>query len=120
MAQIRDSSIIRTPEVTIDPRFTFPDDVIDLKQNHHDEDLPEAYDDNDYSAAISEVTLDQTVPSNDVLSEPETAHVLHAPQYLSIVSQTVRISSDGTSFVDVVLEAEDVLGADSYEIRITK
>lgn len=120
MAQIRDSSIIRTPEVQIDPRFSFPDDVVDLHITHYDEEQPESYDDNDNSS-LTEVTLDQTIPSSDVLDEPDNASTsLSAPQTLTIISQTVRISPDGTSVVDVVIEVEDVPGAESYELRVTK
>lgn len=47
--------------------------------------------------------------------EPE--NLLRPPATVSVISQTVRITSAGTQTVDIVIEVEDVPGASEYERR---
>lgn len=54
------------------------------------------------------------------LDEDVTAASLETPDVFSIISQTVRIGSDGRQVIDVVFEVEDVSGASGYEIRVSK
>jgi hypothetical protein len=42
---------------------------------------------------------------------------LSVPETVSISSQTVRLQSDGTVAIDVILSIDDVHGATNYEVR---
>lgn len=46
--------------------------------------------------------------------------VLGAPASFEILSQTVRTGPDGKQVVDVVVDVEDIEGAENYEFRLTK
>ena len=109
MVQVNDSNVIKTPAVVVDQRFFFPEDVIDIKQKSSKSSITNSYSDSDsitdtYSAGDPTVLIGG----------------LDAPRYLTIISQTARITSDGKTLIDVVLEVEDVPGATHYEIRVTK
>lgn len=45
---------------------------------------------------------------------------LSFPSYINIISQTVNTMPDGTQLVDVVIDIEDIPGADKYEVKIVK
>lgn len=134
MAQIRDTDIIRTPEVAIDPRLFIPDGVIDIgvKSSEIDPDNPTPTADN---GETSEDTVDSptdtvgtgdgtdvvyTPPTNDVPVESGELDMLPTPQSIVIVSQTIRIAPDGSSLVDVVIDVEDIPGVSNYDVRVTK
>lgn len=134
MAQIRDTDIIRTPEVTIDPRLFVPTSVlgISVKSSEIDPDLPtpNPADDEDISDSTSPSGDTGSGDGSDVVYEPpsnndipaESGEVdkLPTPQTLTIVSQTIRIAPDGSSLVDVVIEVEDIPGVSNYDVRVTK
>lgn len=135
MAQIRDTDIIRTPEVTLDPRLFIPDGVIDIgvKSSEIDPDLPTPNpDDTEDLDATSGNSTDTpgtgdggevvyTPPTNnDIPTEGGDVDRLPTPQTLVIVSQTIRIAPDGSSLVDVVVEVEDIPGVTNYDVRVTK
>lgn len=54
---------------------------------------------------------------NDVVIQAAT---LEAPRNLTVVSQTIRFASDGTQYVDVVVEFDEVDGAEGFEARVAK
>lgn len=133
MAQIRDTDIIRTPEVTLDPRLFIPDGVIDIgvRSTEIDPDTPTPTTDD--SDAIDDGTTGSTdTGSGDggVVYDPPTgvdipvesgeSDKLPTPQTVTIISQTIRIAPDGSSLVDVVIEVEDIPGVTNYDVRITK
>lgn len=135
MAQIRDTDIIRTPEVTLDPRLFIPDGVIDIgvRSTEIDPDTPtptaddtDAVDDGTTgSADTGSGTGDGGVvydpPTNaDIPVESGESDKLPTPQTMTIISQTIRIAPDGSSLVDVVIEVEDIPGVPNYDVRITK
>lgn len=43
-----------------------------------------------------------------------------APGILAVISQTLRTSASGSQVVDMVIEVEDIEGAERYEVRVTK
>lgn len=45
---------------------------------------------------------------------------LEVPGTFEVISQTIRTAADGSQVVDVIIDVEEVEGADKYEIRITK
>lgn len=122
--QIRDTQIIKTPEVVIDPRFFFvPDDVVGVRPATTEDLIPDDPDDDylsgvDYDADLLNDTVGTDIPPDEggVVDTPGT---LQTPQTISVVSQTVRITADGTTVVDVVLAVEDIAGATNYEVRVT-
>lgn len=45
---------------------------------------------------------------------------LVAPRNLKVISQRIRFAPDGTQYVTVVVEFDEVEGASSYESRVSK
>lgn len=119
--QIKDTNIIRTPEVVIDPQFYVPEDVTGIRPATTEDLIPDDPD-QDYLSGVDydvEILNDGDVSINDGTGSIDTVDVLQTPQTISIVSQTVRFTPDGQSVVDVVIAVEDVLGATNYEVRIS-
>lgn len=134
MAQIRDTDIIQTPPVTLDPRLFVPDGVIDIgvKSTEIDPDNPTAnpLDDEEITENGSGTDVGTgddggdspvyTPPTNDVPAENGESDALPVPQSINIVSQTIRIAPDGSSLVDVVIEIDDIPGVTNFDVRVTK
>lgn len=134
MAQIRDTDIIRTPEVNLDPRLFVPDGVIDIgtKSTEIDSDNPTPTSDTGETSddAVDSSTGSGTGDGGDVVYELPTnddipvesgeTDALPTPQFIEIVSQTIRIAPDGSSLVDVVINVEDIPGVTNYDVRVTK
>jgi hypothetical protein len=116
--QIRDNQIIKTPEVVVDPRFFVPSDVLGIRPATTEDlipDDPEEFleDGSDYDPDFSpDGEIEITGPGSDATG-------LQTPQTVTIVSQTARITADGTTVVDVVISVENVMGATNYEVRMT-
>jgi hypothetical protein len=118
MAQIRDTDIIQTPEVTLDPRLFVPGDVIDMSVKS-----PEIDPDNPI-----DVPTEATGEEGDVIADAEGADnisnlenfTLPAPNSIVVAEQTIRFGPDGRAVVDVVIEVEDVPGISNYDVRTTK
>lgn len=58
--------------------------------------------------------------SDDVNAPVEPRTTLKAPRNLTVKSQTIRFAPDGTQYVTVVVEFDEVPGAEFYESRIAK
>lgn len=108
--QIRDTNVVKTPEVVIDPSFFLPPDVIDMRAGYT-ETIEE-----DNSSFDDIVDADEPVVNT---GPDDSAHGLSAPENFKVVEQTVRIGPDGNAVVDVVIEFEDD-GHNEYDIRVTK
>lgn len=61
--------------------------------------------------------LDIDDEANDV--EPVVT-TIEAPRNLEVVSQTIRFAPDGTQYVTVVVQFDEVDNAEYYETRISK
>ncbi len=48
------------------------------------------------------------------------AGVLHPPETFSVISQTVRLRPGSSSVVDVLIEVDDGMDLNEYEVRLTK
>ena len=57
---------------------------------------------------------------NSLLDDDINDDELATPGTYVIISQTVRTAPDGTQVVDVVIDVEEVEGAEKYEVRMTK
>lgn len=108
--QIKDTNVIKTPEVVINPQFFLPPDVIDMRSGY-----TEIIDENN-------VSFDDIVDADDPVA-PDTDdsddNGLEAPENFSVVEQIVRIGPDGNAVVDVIIEFIDD-GHNEYDIRVTK
>jgi hypothetical protein len=117
MAQIRDTDIIRTPEVTVDPRLFVPEGVIDMNAKS-----PEIDPDNPVDVPVE--LIDEV---GEIISDAPADNIsnledftLPTPNSVTVVEQTMRFGPDGRAVVDVVIEVEDVPGISNYDVRTTK
>ena len=69
-------------------------------------------------AMVNVIRMDSNINDNDD-SAPQDGNVA-PPQSIEVISQTVRISSDGTQVVDVVLGITDYQEAPEYNLRVNK
>lgn len=95
-------------DIYIDPRFEKPPNVIDVRDAGM-EDGSEYYDFIPPEAV--------SVEENDLVFE---SNIPKPPTSFTLVSQTVRTTSDGSQVVDLILELPDQDGVKEYEIRIAK
>lgn len=105
--QIRDTNVIKTPEVVINPQFFLPPDVIDMRSGYVDQ-FEEA-----------DVSVDEESDADAPLNDDAESNGLDAPENFSVVDQIVRIGPDGNAVVDVIIEFDDD-GHNEYDIRVTK
>lgn len=103
-------------KTTVDPRFFLPEGIIDARPANQDE--TKAYRNPEFIVEQEPESLNSLEIASG--AEPGTASVLSAPNFINIVSQVVRFTSDGSQVVDVTIEVEDVIGAENYDIRMTK
>lgn len=61
-----------------------------------------------------------SIVDDDSSTVDEGDATLDAPTTLDIISQSVRTMPDGTQVVDIIINIGDVIGAQSYEIRLVK
>lgn len=115
MAQIKDTNVIKTPEVTVRPEFFLPDGILDISVKPVG---PESQqDDSGDEAVVVEIGDFEDAPP--IVEEPD-ADNLKPPAWLNVISQQVRISKGGVSMVDVLVEVEDVPGAAEYQFGTGK
>lgn len=65
---------------------------------------------------VYEYDADEVAVSDD----EETEELIRPPDTFEILSITNRFAGDGTAVADVVAKIEDIPGAQTYEVRITK
>lgn len=96
----------RTRSVDIDGRFFVPPGVVDIRQENKEN--------GEFAYGSSDTAI-----GAPVLESPE-AIVPMPLDGMQIISQTVRITADGSSVVDVELSFPDVEGVQSIDVRATK
>lgn len=111
--QIKDTNVVKTPEVVIHPSFFLPPDVVDMRVGSSSDTIEED------DVALNDIVDDDDFVDDPVPDDTEVDAGLAAPEGFSIVEQIVRIGPDGNSVVDVVIEFDDVAPTE-YDIRITK
>jgi hypothetical protein len=120
MKQIKDTNVVKTPEVVLHPTFFFPPGVVDISsgtsESTDEDDV--TYDDSASVDVVTDSAEDST--ETTIIDDDGSAEQLPTPQWMTIISQEVRISSDGKAVIDVVIELEDVTGATEYDVRVTK
>lgn len=121
--QIKDTNVIKTPEVVLNPVFFLPPDVIDVRSGTpptENEEDGVTYDD---VVDVDDVLTDSPIDtgSDDFpIDDGDAVEMLPTPQWMNIIDQQVRIAPDGKAVVDVVIELEDVSGATEYDVRVAK
>lgn len=97
-------------DILLDPRFYVPPFVIDVRQEgERDGGM-------DYRPGdIADPGPTITTPGNG-----GGTNIPMPPTTISVVSETVRITSDGRTVVDLVLEFPDVQGIEQIDVGMTK
>jgi len=106
MTTINDSNVINNTEFTVDPRLSLPPGVVGATYNP--------------DVTIEDITStgDTEITSVDIIDIPTGA--LSEPTSITVVNQTVRVLPNGSTVIDVEVEIDDVAGAESFELRISK
>lgn len=123
---ISTGSIPTKPPVIIPNKFAVPSFLLDVKPEGETdaEGSDEQASTQTPGAVVTDatVTYDQSIaPTNEANQSPAAdSNMLSVPGTVSVVSQTVRFAADGKSVIDVVLDVEDVKGAVTYDVRVTK
>jgi hypothetical protein len=99
-----------------DPNLDIPEGLINVKVVSRPDVIIEVGEP-DADIDIQDDTLND---DDSLLDEDSDDEELAVPGTYVIVSQTVRTAPDGTQVVDVVIDVEEVDGAEKYEVRITK
>lgn len=112
--------------VTVDPNFSIPPGVVDMGYSDPLSDETSQVERSAESGEIVAVTYDEVAPSeeetglDDSVKNDQPISYIPTPDYMTVVSQTTRQTSDGRYVVDVVLEVEDLPGVSGYEVGISK
>lgn len=116
--------IVTKPPIVIPNNFYAPDFLLDVKQEG---DTQGDVGDRDASTSTPTAVLidpaaefDAVIVSDTDTGPPVDPAMLATPNTLTVVSQTVRFTADGRSVVDLLIDVEDVQGAVSYDVRVTK
>lgn len=100
----------------IDGNFPIPDGLKNaIERLRNEDEAPVTEEEADLDIQIE--FLDE---EESELDEEEMPDGVAAPDYIEIISQTVRTAPDGRQVVDVVIDVEEVDGAIKYDVRITK
>lgn len=99
-----------------DPNLDIP---IDLK-NTRISTLPDVEEEVGEPDADIDVQEDTLEDDDSQLDEDDAGDILGVPGTYVILSQTVRTAPDGRQVVDVVIDVEEIEGAEKYEVRVTK
>lgn len=104
----------------IDPRFFIPPNVTGL--NYKSETQPTSdvpVQDGEVDAVADYVVSDEVIEDSEAPIEQQDEDRLLPPDYVTIVSQTSRITPGGM-VVDVVIDVEDAPRVSQFEVRVTK
>jgi hypothetical protein len=116
------SNIYNRDDVIIDPRLGMPAEIIGVRAGIPEE-MESVIDDESIPDEVSPFDLDISYedPAGGA-DEPEEDNyqTFPPPELVSIISQTVRISPDGTHLVDLVLEVSGEYDQFQCEVRATK
>ncbi len=107
MAQIKSNDIIQEENKRVNPINPLPRDLAQSGITDGNSPVP---------TIKTETKIEESTAPNQV----DPARIPEAPAVLSVKSQTVRFTSDGTSVIDLVLVVQDVADAVEYDVRVTK
>lgn len=121
MATVDSSKVYETTQ--IDPNFSLPPGVIDVGYRDITEPGDNGTERSATTGEVVDVSYDEaTSPSEYFYPEDSngTSVLLFPPDTVTVLSQQTRITSDGKTVVDVVLELPDAGNGLTYDIRLTK
>lgn len=117
-------SVKITTPVTIDPNFFLPPNVVDMRYANQEDASDSVTTRSPDTGEIVSVDYDvidySDTGETDATDEEPVNTLLSPPDYVTVVSQQVRVTSDGRFVVDVILDVEDINGVVQYDVRLTK
>lgn len=113
------------PDFYVDDDSNFPVDIEGIEfvdSQTGDTNISDDYGDESIGTPVDDGTIDTDTGGGTDGGTGGTGetNTLLAPTNITILSQTVKFGSDGTQFVDVVVGFTDVVGANNYEVRLTR
>jgi hypothetical protein len=110
---------------SIDPNFPLPPGVIDVEYRNIDEPYNSATERSAETGEVINVDYDEVSYGESSTDDADsggttTSDMLYPPDSVTLVSQTVRITSDGRTVVDVILEVDNAAAGVTYDVRLTK
>jgi hypothetical protein len=123
---INTGQIVQKPETTLTGHFFLPPNVVDLRYKTEEEiradeqtDDPEAT--TEVPGAEEPVVIEvPTGEFTDPLGTPPATPEIPAPDWMTVISQSVKIGNDGTTLVDVIIEVQDIPGVTTVDVAVTK
>ena len=111
--------------VTVDPNFSLPPGVADFQYINPDDSTDPALERSETTGEViafeyDEIWLGDDSESNDDGDSNNPSTQLLPPDYVTVVSQIMRQTSDGRYVVDVILDVEDIPGVTGFEVGLTK
>ena len=104
---------------TIDPRFFLPPNVVNLgykESSSESNDEPVEAGNPEVDAIVTDLSYIEDMEGT--FDSADETRML-PPDYITVVSQTARVTSGGT-VVDVVIDVEDIANIGQFEVRLTK
>ena len=122
-------SVKTAPQVTLDPNFFLPPNVVDMRYADLEVESDSATTRSTETGEVINVDY-QEVDYSEIAPNPDDAAgagngttsptLIQPPDSVTVVSQTVRQTADGKFVVDVTLDVEDIPGVVQYDVRLTK
>ena len=111
-------------QVSVDPNFSLPPGVSDLGYTNPDDKTDSSLERSDETGEVISVDYDEwEIGENEATDEGESNNPgsgLLPPDWVQVITQVMRQTSDGRYVVDVILEVEDIPGVTGYEVGLTK
>lgn len=95
-------------DIVVDNLFPIPPGMVDMRYENKED------------GEFNYINEDDIADSAPILDAPDSTVPTLPLASFKIVDQTIRITSDGRSVVDVTFEFPDVNGILSVEMRVTK
>src|ERR1044072_2689412 len=118
-------SVKYAPPIEIDPNFFLPPTVVDMRYRNLEDASDSTTTRSDQTGEVVNVDYDEVSYSElerdtDRFENESVSTIISPPDYVTVVSQQVRVASDGKFVVDIILDVEDVPDAIQYDVRLTK
>jgi hypothetical protein len=118
-------SVKYAPPIEIDPNFFLPPTVVDMRYRNLEDASDSTTTRSDQTGEVVNVDYDEVSYSElerdtDPFENESVSTIISPPDYVTVVSQQVRVASDGKFVVDIILDVEDVPDAIQYDVRLTK
>lgn len=117
-------SVKNAQPVTLDPNFFLPPNVVDMRYVDPEVESDSATTRGDNGEVINadynEVDYSEIASNPDDAGSNTVTYMIQPPDSVSVVSQQVRVTSDGRFVVDVILDVADIAGVVQYDVRVSK